>query len=77
MNKAVIGIAILGTASFLPIWRGGGHPRTEGVSFWQLLHDTTKSEYYPFGSPHIPYSEAVTRARKAYQNLYGEQLDDR
>lgn len=55
------------TAMTLPIWRGAGHPRTEGISFWKLLHDSTNTlKESPFGHPHIPYQEAVQSAQEAY-----------
>jgi len=68
MNKLLIGLGILGIASILPIWRGAGHSRHDGVTFWRLLHDSTHlTPDSPFGHPHVPYSEAEQLARDAYQ----------
>jgi len=53
--------------SFFPIWRSGVHSRKEGVNFWQYLGDINQPGYEPFGYPHIPYEEAVERAKEAYQ----------
>ena len=47
--------------TFLPIWRTAVHSRKEGVNMWQALVDITQNH------PHIPYEEAVERAREAYQ----------
>ena len=75
MKGGVILLVTVGVATFLPIWRGAGHPRTEGISFWQLLHDSTRTlADSPFGHPHIPYGEAVARARQAYQAELEGQL---
>ena len=46
--------------SFLPIWRGAGHPRTDGQNIWRLFSDS-------FNTKHLTYEEAVLRAREAYQ----------
>ena len=68
MNKLLIGLGILGVASILPIWRGAGHSRHDGVSFWRLLHDSTQlTPDSPFGHPHLLYSEAVQLAKEAYE----------
>jgi hypothetical protein len=68
MNKLLIGLGILGIASILPIWRGAGHSRHDGVTFWRLLHDSTHlTPDSPFGHPHLPYDEAVRLAQEAYQ----------
>ena len=57
MKWLIVGGLILG--SVLPVWRGAGHTRHDGVSFWRLLHDSTQFELgSPFGTPHIPYDEA-------------------
>ena len=66
------GLAVALTAGILitcaPIWRGAGHSRHDGVSFWQLLRDSTRTlKESPFGHPHITYQEAEIRARLAYQ----------
>lgn len=63
---------VAAAVSFLPIWRGAGHPRTEGVSFWRMLRDSTHlTPDSPFGHPHLPYEEAVRQARAAYQEKCG------
>ena len=60
----VIGALILG---LLPIWRGAGHSRFDGVSFPKLLADASRDiKISRFGHPHLPYDEAVRRAREAY-----------
>lgn len=68
MKGFLICLGILGVASALPIWRGAGHSRHDGVSFWQLVHDSTSlTPDSPFGHPHLPYQEAVRLAQEAYQ----------
>lgn len=63
----VITLGSLGVMSFMPIFRGAGHSRHDGVSLWKLLHDSTHlTPDSPFGHPHLPYSEAVYRAQQAY-----------
>jgi len=37
MGAIIVGPGILGVASFLPIWRGAGHSRHDGVSFLRLI----------------------------------------
>lgn len=67
-------LAIVGIATTAPIWRGAGHSRQDGVSFWTLLHDSTRTlKESPFGHPHIPYDEAVMRAQQAYRDYCGGQ----
>ena len=68
MNKPLVVLGILGVVSFLPVFRGAGHSRHDGVNFWRLLHDSTQlTPDSPFGHPHLPYSEAVRLAQDAYQ----------
>ena len=68
MKGLLITLGVLGVASVLPIWRGAGHSRHDGVSFLRLLHDSTHlTPDSPFGHPHLPYSEAVRQASEAYQ----------
>lgn len=70
MRGWLIAVGIVGVGSFLPIWRGAGHSRHDGVSFWKLLHDSTHlTPDSPFGYSHLPYEEAIRRAREAYQEL--------
>lgn len=77
MNKGITILGMLGIISFLPIFRGAGHSRHDGVSFWRLLRDSTHlTPDSPFGHPHLPYEEAVRRARNAYQELYQQQYGD-
>jgi len=65
--KWFIALSVLGIVSVLPIWRGAGHSRHDGVSFWQLLYDSTHlTPDSPFGHPHLPYEDAVRRAQEAY-----------
>ena len=53
--------------SLLPIWRGAGHSRHDGVTFPELLYDSTRlTPGSPFGHAHLPYDEARRRAREAY-----------
>lgn len=67
MKGIVITLAALSIASLLPIWRGAGHSRHDGVNFWRLLRDSTHlMPDSPFGHPHLPYEEAVRQAREAY-----------
>ena len=60
-----IGIGVL--LALLPVWRGAGHSRFDGVNLPKLLADSSRSiKKSPFGHPHLPYEEAVRRARQAY-----------
>jgi hypothetical protein len=67
--KGLVTIAVLaGIVMSAPIWRGAGHPRTEGISFWKLLRDSTQTlKDSPFGHPHVSYDEAVQLAQEAYR----------
>jgi len=68
MSKLVVGLGLLGVVALLPIWRGAGHSRHDGVSLFQLIHDSTHlTPDSPFGHAHLPYSEAVRLAQEAYQ----------
>ena len=68
MKGLLIGLGILGVVSFLPVFRGAGHSRHDGVSFWRLAHDSTHlSPDSPFGHEHTTLEEATRRAREAYQ----------
>lgn len=70
MIKIIPIVGFLGVVASLPIWRGAGHSRKEGVTFWQLLYDSTNLEPdSPFGHAHLPYDEAVQRAREAWQEV--------
>lgn len=66
MPKLIVGGLLF---SLLPIWRGAGHTRHDGVNLWQLASDMTKSldGDNSFGHPHITYEEAKRRAREAYE----------
>lgn len=57
---------ILFIASLAPIWRGAGHSRLDGISFWQYF-----SEAACVQQTHLPVDEAVYRAQQAYQELHG------
>ena len=50
----------------IPIFRGGGHSRHDGISFWQYL-----SEAACVQQTHLPVDEALAQARQAYWELYG------
>ena len=68
MKGFLICLGIVGVALSIPIWRGAGHSRHDGVSFWRLAHDSTHlTPDSPFGYPHLPYEEARRRAHEAYQ----------
>ena len=68
MNKLLVGFGLLGIVSLMPVFRGAGHSRHDGVHFWRLLYDSTHlTPDSPFGGPHLPYSEAVRLARDAYE----------
>lgn len=72
MKKALVVLGVLGVASMLPIFRGAGHSRHDGVNFWRLLHDSTQlTPDSPFGHPHLPYEEAQQLAREAYKEALG------
>ena len=68
MKGFLITLGVIGVISALPVFRGAGHSRHDGVNFWRLLHDSTQlTPDSPFGHPHLPYSEAVRLAQDAYQ----------
>lgn len=68
MSKLLIGLGVLGIISLLPIFRGAGHSRHDGVTFWRLLDDSTHlTPDSPFGHPHLPYLEAERLAIEAYE----------
>lgn len=70
MGKLLAIAGILGVVSVLPVWRGAGHSRKEGITFWKLLYDSTNlTPDSPFGHPHLPYDEAVQRAKEAWQEV--------
>ena len=65
-------LAVALVFSFLPIWRGAGHSRHDGVSLWQLVYESSTRS---FEESHIRYEDAVRRAQEAYQaKLRGELL---
>lgn len=67
MKGLLIGLGALGVISILPIFRGAGHSRHDGVNLWKLLYDSTHlTPDSPFGHPHLPYDEAVRRAHQAW-----------
>jgi hypothetical protein len=75
MRTFLIVAGIAGLALSIPIWRGAGHSRHDGVTFWKLLHDSTNLiPDSPFGHPHLPYEEASRLADEAYQEAvdYGQ-----
>lgn len=76
MSKGfIIALATLGIISCMPIFRGAGHSRHDGLSLWRVLHDSTHLiPDSPFGHPHLPYEEAVRRAQEAWQEHVREQL---
>ena len=49
--------------SFLPIWRVAGVDH--GLNLWDYLHESNTEEYE---MRHIPYEQAVEKARLAYSN---------
>lgn len=68
MSKGVaVTLGILGIISLLPIWRGAGHSRYDGINLWKLIYDSSHlTPESPFGHPHLLYPEAVHRAQEAY-----------
>lgn len=67
MNKLLAVVCLGAVVSVLPIWRGAGHSRKEGVTFWRLLYDSINLiPDSPFGHAHLPYDEAVRRAHEAW-----------
>lgn len=69
MNKWVVLLLGLGAISLIPIWRGAQHSRQEGITFWQLLKDSTRELDSHFGHPHYPYEEAKLQATEACRAL--------
>ena len=68
MKGFLVTLGVIGVAAVVPIWRGAGHSRHDGVSLFRLLHDSTNlTPDSPFGHAHLPYSEAVRLAQEAYQ----------
>ena len=68
MKGFFLALGVLGVVSVLPVWRGAGHSRHDGVTFWRLMHDSVHlTPDSPFGHAHLPYSEAVKQAGEAYQ----------
>ncbi len=69
-----IGIVASTAVISLPIWRGAGHSRHDGVSLLRLLDDSTNlTPDSPFGHPHLSYDDALREAQEAYQALHGGQ----
>ena len=67
MKGLLITLGVLGAISALPVFRGAGHSRHDGVNLWRLVHDSTHLEpSSPFGHPHLPYEEARQRAHIAW-----------
>jgi hypothetical protein len=64
-NLIVLGLVF----SFLPIWRSAGG--NEGLTLWEYYSAVHQGDFNGFPYPHIPYNEAVSRARSAYQEVYG------
>jgi len=68
MKTLALLIAGVSICSILPIWRGAGHSRHDGVSFWGLLYDSTRGvPGTNFGHPHVSYAEALLRAHLAWE----------
>jgi len=68
MKGLLITLGVLGVISALPVFRGAGHSRHDGVHFWRLLHDSVHlEEGSPFGHEHTTLEEATRRAREAYE----------
>ena len=73
MKGLLITLGVLGAISALPVFRGAGHSRHDGVSFWRLLHDSVHlQEGSPFGHEHLTIEEATRRAQEAYQEALRE-----
>lgn len=65
--KAFVTLLVVGGILLLPVWRGAGHSRHDGVSFPELLYDSTRTlKESPFGHPHLLYEDALSLAREAY-----------
>jgi len=68
MKALAILITTVALCSVVPIFRGAGHSRHDGVSFFRLLYDSTRGvPGTNFGHPHISYDEAVMRAHLAWE----------
>ena len=68
MKGFLITLGVIGVISALPVFRGAGHSRHDGVNLWRLVYDATHlTPDSPFGHSHLPYSEAERLAREAYE----------
>jgi hypothetical protein len=56
---------IAGIFSLLPIWRDSSYPN-QGRNFWQFILDQSTAGHT---LTHIPYEQAVTKAREAYHEV--------
>ena len=72
MGIGLILLGGVGVAALLPIWRGAGHTRHDGVTLPRLLYDSNKGvPGQPFRHPHVRYEVAAFRARQAWEEQYG------
>ncbi len=72
MKLSLVLLGLAAGAALVPIWRGAGHTRHDGVTFLQLAIDTTKGvPGTNFGHPHILLSEARQRASAAWEDRHG------
>ena len=68
MGKLLVGFIAF---SFLPIFRGAGHSRHDGVNFWRLAYDSSRGlKEGPFGHEHNTYEEAVNQTKAALQQIF-------
>jgi len=65
MLKALLLGSVLLT---LPIWRQGVK---RDLNFAEYMAWANQTGYEPFGSPHIPYNEAVSRAHEVFCGCHG------
>ena len=73
MNGLVLTLGLVGVAAVLPIWRGAGHTRHDGVSLATLLYESTRGvENGLFGHEHLHIDDAVHRARFAWEDRDGD-----
>ncbi len=68
MKLPLILLGLFAGASVLPIWRGAGHTRHDGVSLWQYAMEANAGVHgSPFAQPHIRVEEAIRRAMEAWR----------
>ncbi len=61
----VLGLMVIGS---LPVWRDPSNG-TDGMSYWKYLKTIQSMSESDCEDRHIPYEEAVEKAREAWENI--------